>query len=1159
MKWKLLQQLFFMSKLLFYGLVLQICFTGLLVASDGLAQDKVSIEDVYLSLDIKDASLEQTLEAITIKTNFKFAFEQKNIEAIQSITTSASNESLADILREISKTTSLSFKRVDDNIFISKKKLFGKSVDEDKINSGLFQGITITGKVLSGEDNSGLPGVNIIVQGTNIGTVTDIQGSYTLEVPDASSVLVFSSVGFITEEVVVGTRTVIDLILNPDVTALSEIVVVGYGTQERGVITGAVSSLSMKDVESIPVVNVNQALQGRIPGVNVTNTGGGQPGGSFQVNIRGVGTFNSETPLYVIDGVPIKEGGQNDTGYSFLNSLNPNDIESIDVLKDASAAAIYGTRASGGVILITTKRGQQGPVRVNFDAYYGTQTMNNFHDVLDADGYAAYLTELHSQPDGQIPAAFASGARPSNSDTDWQKELFNYTAPIQNYNLGLSGGNQNATFSLGINYFNQEGNIINTKFDRFSIRLNSDFKVGKRIKIGESILLSKTNRRVLENQGGRRAQEHAIKQSPFVSVYDDSFKGGFGWPDTDEGQDARNPVADHFLFDRNEDRYRFFGNIYAELEIIDGLTFKSTAGLEFQYQNNLTYNPEYEQVRRVVAFSGIDRSKSQVFNPVFENYLTYAKRFGDHNVSAMVGLSAQSFQFQSHNASGEQLPPNVISLNAATVNIRATDNFGENTLYGIFARLTYAYKDKYLLTANWRQDQSSKLYRGNFGTGTFPSISAGWRVSEEAFLSGSTWLSNMKIRAGWGQLGNQDPLANYPTDVNLNTNIFYVLGGNAAVQGISQTNLANPNIRWETTTTVDVGFDAGLFNDKFIIGFDWYQRNTTDLIWTQQVPLSVGLGPASVNAGEIKNDGIELALTYRDFEGDFQWDVTGNITTVNNEVVSLVNDDLEIFASNPVDDITNHQRTYVGSTIGQFYGWVSDGIFRNWDEVYNWAYINQARTDGEVDPSKRDAITATTNTAPGDVKWVDVNGDGVVDNDDRVDLGSPIPNIIYGLALNASYKGFDMQMFIQGSQGNKVFNVATRWLQDYRQNFNVGATAANATAYKPEYTASEPRLVRGDPNRNILRSSDRYVEDASYTRLKNLTIGYTFNKSIQEKLGATNFRIYFTAQNLITVTNYSGIEPEIGSFSSGTARDFGTDRLQYPQPKSYIFGVQLGF
>jgi TonB-linked SusC/RagA family outer membrane protein len=1022
---------------------------------------------------------------------------------------------------------------------------------------------TITGKVTSAEDGTGIPGANILIEGTTSGTVTDLEGGYRLSVPDGASLLI-SSIGYRTQRIEVGNQSVINVELATDITQLSEVVVTGYGTQERGDVTAAISSLNMEEVQSIPITNLNQAFQGRVPGLTVTNTSGGQPGGATQVSIRGIGTFNSETPLYVIDGIPVKESGQSDLGYSFINNLNPNDIESVDILKDASAAAIYGSRASGGVILITTKRGKQGPVRVDFDAYYGTQTMNNFHDVLDAVGYANYIRELHSQPNANIPPAFANGAVPSNTDTDWQRELFQSTAPIQDYNLSLAGGNENATFSVGLGYFDQVGNVRATEFDRWSIRLNSDFKIGKRIKIGESVLLAKTYRKRIENQGGRRSQEHAIKQSPFVAVYDDSFFGGYGWPDTDEGQDARNPIADQELYTRDEDRYQFFGSFYGELEIVEGLTYKAIFGLDFSYQNNLLYNPEYVQVRRQVSFSTINRYKAQSFNPLFENYLTYAKSLGDHDFSAMVGYSAQDFRFESQTGSGEQLPPNVISLNAATVNIRATDGFGESALASLFGRITYSFKDKYLLTANIRRDESSKLFRGNYPTGIFPSASVGWRVSEEGFMSGIGWISDLKLRGGYGQIGNQDPLSNYPTDVNLRTDIFYVIGGDA-VQGISQVSLANPNITWETTSTLDFGLDAGLFENRVNFIFDWYKRNTTDLIWQQQVPPSVGLGPANVNAGEIENTGIELTLTYRDSEGDFQWDISGNLTTVKNKVISLVNEDLEIFGDNPVDDITNHQRTYVGQSIGEFYGYVSDGIFRNWDEVYNWPYINQATTGESIDgipvmdPTQRDATVATTRTAPGDIKWVDTNGDGVVNADDRVDLGSPIPKMVYGATFNASWKGFDMQLFVQGSEGNNVFNVATRWLKDYRQNFNVGATAANATAYRPEYTASEPRLVIADPNQNILRSSDRYVEDASYMRLKNFTIGYSFNRNIMDKLNATRLRVYFTTQNLFTITNYSGLEPEIGSFSSGTARDFGTDRLQYPQPKTFIVGVQVGF
>lgn len=1017
-------------------------------------------------------------------------------------------------------------------------------------------------------DEAGEPliGVNVVIMGlAGVGTATDINGFYELQVPAGSDALQFSYTGYQVQEVSIGTRTVIDVIMAPAASLLQEIVVTGYGTQRAEAVTGSVSRVDMEELSSIPLTSVEQAMQGRVAGVQVVQTGGGTPGGAMQVNIRGIGTINGETPLYVIDGIPVQEGGQNDRGYSFLNNLNPNDIESIDILKDASAAAIYGSRASGGVVLITTKRGSAGPTKVSFDAYYGMQFRGKTYDVLDADGYANYLRELHSQPDGQIPTAFANGAVPRNVDTDWQKELFQSTAPIQNYNLGLSGGQENARFSIGLEYFNQEGIMIGSDFERYSVRANSDFKIGKRIKIGETLLLSKTRRNSIQNSGGRRAQEHAIKQSPFVSVYDDSFKGGFGHPDTDEGQDARNPIADQFLFDDTQDRYRVWGSLYGELEILKGLTYKLQLGLDFAYQDNLSYNPEFQQVRRLTTISAINKSRNQSFNPLVEQFLTYARTFGDHEFSIMAGFSAQSFQFTNVGGSGQALPENVISLNAATTNLQAFDALVETSLRSLFGRLTYSFRDKYLLTANIRRDESSKLFRGNNPTGIFPSVSVGWRVSNEPFLEDNPVISNLKIRAGYGEVGNQTPLSAYPTDVNLLTNFFYVFGNNA-IAGISQNNLANPNITWETSRQLDIGFDAGLWNNHVRINFDWYKRNTLDLIWPQQVPASVGLGPAFVNAGEIQNTGIELALTYSKFEGDFTFDIGGNITTINNEVLSLVNEDLIIRTGSPTDDLSNVSWTQVGGSIGTFYGYVNDGIFRNWDEVYNHAYINQATTGGVddngvpiFDGNRRDAATATSHTAPGDVKWRDVNGDGIVNTDDQVALGSPIPKLLYGVTFNAGYKGFDFQLFLQGASGNKIFNGAYRWLSDNRQNFNVGAAANNSTAYQENYSASEPRLVRADPNRNILRPSDRYVFNGSFARLKNMTLGYTFGQGVRRGMRASNFRIYVTAQNLLTFTNYFGLEPEVGSYESGTGLDAGIDRLIYPQPRSFIFGLQLGF
>ncbi len=1112
--------------------------------------------DKRISLDADRLEVKTLLNEIESKAEVAFTYSPKLIKHLPKVTLSVKEAKLSEVLNQIF-SPSIEFYLVNEEIVL-------KATKEEVTGTKIILLNQITGKITD-ENGDGLPGVNVVVKGSTNGTVSDAFGNYTLEVPGPESVLVFSSVGYATEEAVVGTQSVVNVSLTVDIKTLSEIVVVGYGSQEKGVVTGAVSSVNMDNVRGLPLTNAGQALQGRIAGVQVVQTGGGAPGGAMQVNIRGVGTINGETPLYVIDGIPVQGGRESDKSYSFLNSLNPNDIESIDVLKDASSAAIYGSRASGGVVLITTKRGKEGPVRVNFDAYYGVQNNTKTYDVLDADGYKRYLKELHSQPDGSIPGAFAGDAVPRNTNTDWQKELFKANAPIQNYNLGISGGKENALFSMGLEYFNQDGTIINTAFERYNIRLNSDFKIGKKIKIGETVLLSKTIRNQGNDGGGRRLQEHAIKQSPFVNVYDDTFLGGFGWPDVNEGQDARNPIADQNLVDNYENRYRFWGSLYGQYEIVKGLTYKLQLGMDFSYQDNYTANPEYQQVRRLTQFSSLNKSRSQQISPLIEQFLTYNKKFGRSNLTVMAGFSAQSFTYSSIGASGTKLPVNVYNLSAATDQITISDSFNESALRSLFGRATYSFNDKYLLTANIRRDESSKLFRGNNPTGIFPSVSAGWRVSEESFMSGVDWISNLKVRAGYGEVGNQSSLGNYPVDVNLRTDFFYVLGGQA-VQGISQNNLSNPDITWETSKQVDVGIDAEFLNNKIELTLDYYQRTTEDLIWPQQVAPSVGLAAADVNAGEIRNRGIEVAMTYRKREGDFQFDISGNFTTIDNKVISLVNDDLIIKTGSPTDDLTNASWTQVGSSIGSFYGYVNDGIFRNWDEVYDWAFINQAVTGAKdpngipiQDPTKRDATTAVTKTAPGDVKWVDVNGDGIVDAKDQVELGNPIPKVIYGLTANARYKGFDFQIFFQGSQGNDIFNAATRWLSDNRQNFNVGAVANNSTAYRDQYTASEPRLVRADPNKNILRNSDRYISDGSYMRIKNLTFGYNLPSATLNRIKASKLRVYASVQNLATFTKYDGLEPEVGSFSSGTGLDAGIDRLLYPQPRTFIFGVQVGF
>jgi len=1107
--------------------------------------------------------LKDVLNQLRERKEARFLYEEISIEGKTIETPVDYDQPTSIILADILTPLSLTFKQSASGTFViypeapkaatqvshssttstGNVQTYVASVKEDEIR--------VTGQVTDVSDGTPLQGVTVVLQGTTEGDLTDENGNYSIIVPDEGAVLVFSYIGYEQVTEPINGRSTINIQMTPSELSLKEVVVVGYGTQRRGDVTAAISNVNMDDVQSIALTSVDQAIQGRVPGVTVTQAAGGAPGGGLQVNIRGIGTINSETPLYVIDGIPIQESGRDQLSSTILNSLNPNDIESIDILKDASAAAIYGSRASGGVVIITTKRGKAGPVRVNFNGYYGVQTQPLRYEVLNADQYVDYINQLHSAPDGEIPQAFAGGQRPP-FNTDWQDELFaDSPAPIQNYNLDVSGGNENATFSVGLEYFDQQGTMVGSSFERFAIRANSDFKVGKRIKFGESLLLSKTDRVQNAGSGGRRPIEHAIKQAPTVPLRDESFLGGWGWPDTDEGQDAANPIATANLNENNQDAYQVWGSLYGEIEFFEGLTYRLQLGLDFRYQDNFNYNPEYQGVRRLTTVSSLNQSRTQDFNPLLEQYLTYTNTFGRHDISAMLGYSVQEFRFSSVGGRGEELPEGVRDLDAASVNVAPEGNSVETSLRSVFGRISYGFADKYLLTANIRRDESSKLFRSSNPSGVFPSFSAGWWISRESFLENSDMISQLKLRGGWGRLGNQNPLSAFPVDILLPTDFFYPFN-NQVAQGISQTELANPDITWEVTEQWDIGLDIGLWDNSLLVNIDYYNRETEDLIQRAAVPPSAGLGPPFVNIGNIRNSGFEFAVTYRKFLGDLSFDISANLTTVNNEVLSLRDEDVEIFSGGVIDDIGGVSVTRVGDPIGTFFGFQSDGIFQSWDDVYSWAFINQAENEA------RDAETATQHTAPGDIRWVDTNGDGVVNADDRVNLGSPIPDFIYGLTLNMEYKGFDLQAFLQGTAGHQIFNGATRWLEDFRQNFNQG------TAYLDRWTPdnpsnSIPRITRADPNQNILRVSDRYVEDGDFLKFRNLTLGYTLGQNVSSKIRATKMRIYGTIQNLAVFTSYGGLEPEIGSLSSGTARDFGIDRLIYPQSRNFIVGVQLGF
>ncbi len=1017
----------------------------------------------------------------------------------------------------------------------------------------ILQGTNITGKVLSGDDNSALPGVNIIVKGTSVGTVTDLDGNYALEVPDANAILVFSSVGFVTEEVAVGSRTVIDLTLNPDITALSEIVVVGYGTQERAKVTGAISSISAAEITQSPVVSFDQALQGRTSGVYVVNSGA--PGANPLVRIRGISSTNNADPLYVIDGVPA--GG--------LNTINPNDIESIEILKDASTAAIFGSRGANGVIMVTTKRGKAGAGKpqVQFDTYYGTQKAWKQMDLLNVDQYLDYGAELQTNGGQPIPDRFSNLGEFSSVETDWQKEVFR-TAPIQNYNISINGGGEKSNFMVSGGYFNQEGIIRGTGFERYSFRANSDFTIG-RLKIGESITVAHISQQVESVPGGRSLIEHTLKSVPYIPVRDATRLGGFRSPDRIDGSDPQNPVLQTELAENYNVDLKLLGNVYAELDLGAGFSYRLQVGIDANQSNQSRFMPQYNAGDfEQNPTADISESNAKFFRSMITNQLNYAKNFGSHSLSANLIYEVTQDHYKAFNASGENALTSEIKVLSGVSNPNVGGSKNDYALISYLARVNYDYKGKYLLSASWRRDGGSR-FGDDTKWGDFPSFSAGWRLTEEEFLSGSSVLSDLKLRGSYGELGN-DRIGDYRYIATIDGNYRYNYNGNTTTAS-TVSGLANGLLAWETVKMTNIGVDFGLFGDKLRGNIEWFKNDTERMLLTVPIPPSLGLDGAPVaNVGKVSNKGFEFSLGYQQNTGAFQWSVDANASTVKNELVSL-GIGRTIFGPN----FENNPVTYTeeGQPIAYFYGWVVEGIYQDYEDIRNSP--TPANTPFNPDGTLK-ATAPQKTTAPGDIKFKDIAGpadaegnptgpDGKIDANDRTNLGHFLPDLTYGLNFNANWKNFDMNLFMQGVAGNEIMNTNIYDLEGMTRLFNSGTGVLDR--WTPTNTDTDmPRAVTGDPNNNA-RLSSRYVEDGSYMRLKNLTIGYSLPETSLSgfaKGAIRNLRIYVTATNLVTITNYSGYDPEIGvGVQTNNSLATGVDYGQYPQPRTFIGGIQFGF
>jgi TonB-linked SusC/RagA family outer membrane protein len=1031
---------------------------------------------------------------------------------------------------------------------------------------------TITGKITDASTGESIIGAAILIKNTTKGVVSDVQGGYSLVIPDENAVLIFSYVGYLTQEIPVADKTVINIGLAIDVTKIEEVVVIGYGTQKKEDLTGSIAVVDVEEMNKSNFTTFDQALQGRSSGVYVS-TRSGMPGSSANIKIRGIGSISLNTdPLYVVDGIPINE--------NILNSINPNDIESLHVLKDASATAIYGARGANGVVMITTNRGKERKPTVSFNSNVGYTFSPKTFNVMNAEQYselmkAAYANFLARNPGmmDNYHAVYSDSARlvhgNINTDTHWQDEI---TQPghLQNYNLSVASGNENANYYISGNYADESGILIDTRLQRFTLRANSDFRIGKKLEIGESVHFSRMFLNDVSHYGNGNPWLVATTTSPLMPVYDKTALGGYGGPtDTLTGANERtNPVAEQMLNDNTNLEYKILSSIYLDYEIIKGLKYSLKFGANYRLSDRRTWSPKYtlgNMRLRDVEHSRLSEAYNFSQDYLINNMLTYNINIRGHNLTGMAAWERTIIDWKWTSAVGKDITyPELPVLDQAESIESVGGGKGQHRLESWLGRIMYDYKGKYLLTASVRVDGSTRFGPKGGRYGTFPSFSLGWKVNED-FLQGVEQIDMLKIRFGWGQTGNEnlqdyqyfalmDPLKNSRYNFGVNQDLW--LGG------ASYSFQNNPLIKWEAAAMTNFGVDVSALGNKIQFTVEYYIKNQKDMLVKR--PISVVFGKfteygsggtvgAWVNLARVQNRGLEFDLTYREMERSFRYAISANFTSMNNEVIDLGVSDI----------LTTYTIAAPGHTIGSFYGFVADGILQEDDFEQDGNGNPVQNTDGTYN-----ILTATQEeyTSPGDIKFKDLNKDGKINDDDRTIIGKPLPDFVYGLNFDAWYKGFDFTIFFQGMQNMQIYNdhmasigLATdRWGKDENKLVDV------MNYWTPENpTNTQTRVDVIDENRNT-RISSWFIEDASFVRIRTLQIGYSLPQTLSMRIGIETLRIFANANNLYTLTKYSGYDPEIGETdpdNSGTTDPLsaGIDYGFYPVPKSYTFGIQLIF
>jgi TonB-linked SusC/RagA family outer membrane protein len=1007
---------------------------------------------------------------------------------------------------------------------------------------------TVQGTVID-ETGKAVQAASVVVKNASRGTTTDLDGKFSLTA-NAGNVLVVSSTGFVTKEVTVSNDKNLTITLARVNATLEDVVVVGYGTQKKTSVTGAISSVDSKTINSLPVVSVQQALQGRVPGLQVTNNG--SPGTEPIVRIRGISSITyASNPLYVIDGFPTGD----------LSTIDTRDIESVDVLKDASAAAIYGSRATNGVIIITTKKGRRdGKLHVSLDSYYGTQDVTKRLSLLNPSQFDQYAIAYRgskvarrSDPLVSQPIYVGANSTYGTNVTDWQDAYFKSGAMNQQ-SIGLSGGNDVSRIYASAGYFDQTGTTPTVAYRRYNFRINSDHKISKAFTFGENLYIASANQAYDNNETSTRSNlVNVIKMMPYMPVYDPTTHGGFrGVNSVLDGGDPTNPIEDAKLKNPgSRNTLKLLGTAYLEVNFTRWLKFRSTFGMDYANGLDYRFSPIFSDGGTIAGSSAVqstitnNRAVSSV--QLYTQQLTFDKNFGDHHLNAIAVYEYQGQVFRNENASGSQASNELKTLNNAS-NISVQTLKSNINLISYVGRVNYDYKGKYLLSGAIREDGLSVWAPGRKWA-TFPSGSVGWRIDQEDFMKNQTKISELKLRAGYGVTGlNGAVLGSSPWQVSVSANSAYYPFGNSLNAGPASSiqGVASPALNWELTKQLNLGLDLGLLNNAFTLSAEYFQRKTDNLILG--VPLAPSLGVLSgnsiLNVGGMRNNGFELQLGYNDRKGDFQWNASGNISVITNKVLALAEGVPNIEAGSDADltegyNVTN---TAPGHSVQSFYGWVVEGIFQDSSDIRKHAKQNAG-------------------TGPGDLKFKDLNGDGKIDNADRTYIGSFIPKFTYSLNVGANYKNFGLSVFFQGVQGNKIYNALRATTEGMVRFFNAGTQVLNA--WTPTNTNTNiPRAVSSDPNQNA-RPSTRFLEDGSYLRLKNIMLSYTIpDKSLHSltKGIVSNFRIYVSAQNILTFTKYTGYDPEVGNRAPGSSSlTNGIDYAVYPQPKVYQIGINANF